>query len=199
MSLKIWAPGEQLAADDLNQNFTDVLPTALTLIPRSAIMDYTAGPASVTIAVNTTANLGQVIVPFEITANKITFSCTAVTTPGTVDLSLYSEDGQTRLFSVTTATISGQGLVTTALPSVVIPPGVYYIAINPNGTASLSVRTFNNNIDPFSTTNGLQYDVAGEPVMQGTFAIAAGTPPATFTPSSITELAQTTLIFRLDN
>jgi len=175
--------------------------SCLTCIPYSAIPVATS-VSEVTVGTNTTAFVGQVIIPFAITANKISFRvATAVTTPGTLDLSLYSEDGQTQIFSVTTASISAtNSIVTTALSAVVIPAGVYYILVNPNSTASVNTFFYlHSGTVPFTETEGLPFDIASEPVMEGTLTITAGTPPATFTPSSITGVVNRTLIFRLDN
>lgn len=184
---------------------TSVIPvtaTAVTLIPPSAIVPGgESGTTSIVVSSNTTAFLGQVIVPFGITVNKITVRTgDAVATPGTFDLSLYSEDGQTQKFSVTTASVASiDTLYTTAVSSVVLAPGVYYIMINPNGTANAEFRLRLIASVPFSTTASLANDVASEPVMQGSITISASTPPSTFDPTTITDATNRTIIFRLDN
>lgn len=178
-------------------------PTALTLIPQSAIAASGDGGAPVfsTVATDTVMRIGQIIVPFKITANKISIYVSSTNTSGTFDLTLYSEDGQTRLFSVTTATLSGSVTTfTTALSAVVINPGIYWIAINPNSTASLGFAFWSTTSHPFGTaTTGIALGVASEPIMQGSLSITAGTPPATITPTSITYTDNSVLIIRLDN
>lgn len=178
--------------------------TALTLIPITAEIGFSSSPAALTsVNVNTTMLVGQVIIPFQITANKISIRINAVTTAGTYDLTLYSEDGQTQIFSVTTASLAVSSVIaTTALSAVVINPGIYYIAINSNGTASMNTFFWAVGGDgqpPFTLVEGLPFDVASEPVMCGTLTITAGTPPATINTSSITQVLSTTLVFRLDN
>lgn len=174
--------------------------TAVTLVPQPASGINVATPAEVAVATNTTMIVGQVIVPFKIVVNKVSFRTRLETVSGTYDVSLYSEDGQTRLFSVTTGTVSGNDqMVTTAVSAVSINPGIYYIAINPNSTASTTMYFWGISAVPFSTTVGLGEDVTSEPKMQGTLTITAGTPPSTITPTSITGATNSTLIFRLDN
>jgi hypothetical protein len=151
---------------------------------------------------NTTIYVGLVTVPFSIVANKVTIaSGDSVSTAGTVDITLYSEDGQTQIFSVTTASITTSStLITTALSAVSIPAGNYYIACNSNGTFSGHIQYYQTATSfPFSVT-GLWGGVTSEPDLQGKFTITAGTPPATFAPTSaITVEENDVLIFRLDN
>lgn len=175
-------------------------PTCVTSIPIPVGSGFSAMGTTQATA-NTVMNVGQVIIPFGITANKISIRTgTDVSVAGTYDLSLYSEDGQTRLFSVTTASMSvANVIVTTALSAVVIPAGVYYIAFNSNTTADVSLFSYTNGQVPFTDNEGLPEDVASEPVMFGTVTITASTPPTTITPASITQVISRTLCFRLDN
>ncbi len=192
--------GSQLPAADLNNNFTESTHTALTIIPATATYELSSSPQVVALASNTTALVGQVVIPFKITVNKISFYVNVVNTAGTLDLSLYSEDGQTRLFSVTTATISTTGIIsTTAVSSVVVQPGIYYLMVNSNGTADIQSYFWGNQQIPFALVPGLVDDVTSEPVMQGDLTITAGTPPTTFTPTAITAGFYKTIVCRLDN
>ena len=178
--------------------------TCLTIVPKPSGMP--AKPSNIEfyvqrqLNVNTQQFLGQVVIPFAITANKISISIHTAAVAGTFDLSLYSEDGQTRLFSVTTATISGAGVVTTALSAVSIPAGIYYIGINTNSTADITVYTYNTSkVDADSTgVKGLSA-LSTEPTMDGYVTITAGTPATTFTPSSNTYTEDSIPLFRLDN
>jgi len=171
-----------------------VLPTPVVMIdPGSTILTQDR-----TISSNTTMHVGQVVIPFRITVNKVSFlSGGTVTTPGTVDISIYDETGQTQLFSVTTASISSTGaLITTSVPSVSLSPGIYYITINPNSSTNITVSVFD-------TENGTGYQkllnaVTSEPIVEGTVTITANTPSA-FNPSAITFVEGSTLCVRLDN
>lgn len=178
--------------------------SALSLIPFPISPAWVNGSAPgvvKTMATNTTMYVGLVTIPFAITANKITIATGGtITTPGTVDITLYAENGQSQIFTVTTASMSStSSLVTTALSAVVIPAGNYYIACNSNGTFNGQLWYYQTASSfPFTTT-GLWGGVTSEPVLQGTVTITASTPATTFTPSSVTVEASDTLIFRLDN
>jgi len=144
---------------------------------------------------------GQVIIPFKIIVNNISFRTGNVTTAGTFDLSLYSEDGQTRLFSVTTASITTNSTrYTTAVSEVTIPAGIYYIGINSNGTASVYHYMYDRDQLPFAAgSTQLSDGITGKAKLQGYITITAGTPPATFDPTGTATTTAATLIFRLDN
>jgi hypothetical protein len=177
------------------------LPVALTLIPKPVGSPVIVTGSTDTVVTNTIAWVGLVDIPYAIVANKITIRNDTVNVAGTLDLSLYSEDGQTQIFSVTTATISTtDALVSTALSAVSIASGQYYFMVNPNGTASINFSFWGtDNIGLFSNTQSIETDVSSKPVLQGKLTITAGTPPATLTPSSITEGTRTIIPFRLDN
>lgn len=178
-----------------NQGVTDcltVVPNCTPPIDPGA----TVSVADLSVSTNTQMFVGQCTIPFDIVANSVSFNVETVGTSGTLDVTLFAEDGQKMIFSVTTATISGASIVTTSLSSVMIPAGIYYIAINPNGTAAVTVSVWDTE-NSFDVTE-LLYNVTSKPVIQGTVAISAGT-PATFTPSSLTYIDNRTLYFRLDN
>lgn len=146
------------------------------------------------ISPNTTQFLGMFNLPNYITVNQISIECTTVTVAGTLDIVIYSENGQTQKISITTASISGTGAVsTTVSPAVTLPPGNYYAAVNGNGTANVNIRQW------------IQTDLAGtnnhatKPKVSGTQTITASTPATTFTPSSLTFSANIMPIIRLDN
>jgi len=175
--------------------------SAVTLVPQSAIYNYNS-PDARNIATKTTAHLGQIILPLNITVNKISIRTTStVNTAGTYILSIFSEDGQTRHISVTTASISAANTIyTTAVSAVSLLAGVYYLCFQPVDTADANFYAWNNSEVPFSTTAGMQSDVSSEPVLAGTITVTADTAPSTITPTSITESASSeTLIIRLDN
>lgn len=172
-------------------------PTALTVLPQP---NFTVLGAIVqkTLSVNTTLSLGQVIVPTKIVANSISFIMGAVTVAGVAKICLFSEDGQTQIFSVSTASISASNtVVTTALSAVTINAGVYWIAFMPTGTANINPPVFD--VDTAISNNALRNTVSGKPIIEGVLTVTANTMPATITPTSVTVQTQSTLIFRLDN
>jgi hypothetical protein len=143
--------------------------------------------------------VGQVVIPFTITANKVSFRVGAVTTPGTAKIAMYSENGQTKTFEVTTASISGTGALITSLSSATaITAGIYYIAILPVSTTSIDLDVYAN---PGTASANIVEGVTSEPILNGTVTVTASTIPSTITPTTITAGSTNsyTLMFRLDN
>lgn len=79
-------------------------------------------------SVNTSQFVGRVFIPAGMTITKVSFGHTTTTTDGTYDLSLYSEDGQTRYFTKETMTLDGNGTYRTVTldTPVDIDAGYYY-------------------------------------------------------------------------
>lgn len=175
-------------------------PVCLTCCPQPNWIPGT-GTNSVsgrTLDTNTVLHIGQIVVPRQIVVNKISFNVTTVTVAGVVNVALFSEDGQTRLISFATASISGTGLVITTLGSpVVLPAGVYYLGFNPVGTANVDTWAFGNVSGVIGSINE---EVTGKAILNGTITVTASTMPSTITPTSITGGASTsqTIIIRLD-
>ena len=179
-------------------------PTALTLIPYPNLPVATGAATQTTFSTNTTQSLYQFILPFSITVNKISMKTGGtVTSAGTWDITIYSENGQTQEIAVTTASVStGDTIITTAVSSVTLSAGVHWFAINPNGTANAQWFCYTQGVNAaLGLTAGLLGDVSSEPVIAGTLAISADTPSATFTPTALTEntLNNVGVVFRLDN
>lgn len=178
--------------------------SALTFIPYPNLPVATGASTQTTFSTNTTMSLYQFIIPCNIVVNKISMkSGGTVTTSGTWDITIYSEDGQTQEIAVTTASVStGDTIVSTAVSAVTLRAGVHYFAINPNGTANSQWYCYTQGANAaLGLTAGLLGDVSSEPVIAGTLTITAGTPAVTFTPSAITEntLNNVGVVFRLDN
>lgn len=168
--------------------------TCLTLIPQPNIYPNSTPISTLQANSNTTMYVGQMYIPFAITVNKISINVTTAGTAGTLDLSVYSESGASRPIAVTTASISGGGVVTTAVSGVTLTPGVYYMAVNTNSTADVSMKSWT-----VSDVTGFEGGVTGEPILMGTLTITAGTPPATITPTAVTAVSNSLVAVRLDN
>ena len=179
----------------------NAVPTCLTLIPKPTFSGGTQDITSVQVTGNTTGFIYQIPIPFKITVNKISFRTNSVSVAGTYKISLYSENGQTQLFSVTTASVSASSTIyTTAVSSVVVSPGNYYLMIQAVSTANASMYAWITYTPPFGTVEGLHSDVTSEPVLGGTYTVTADTAPSTITPTSLLESASAyALIVRLDN
>lgn len=177
--------------------------TVVTFVP---LPNFPVGspPATVSVATNTTAFCGQVFIPFTINANKVSIANGSKTTNGTYKVALFSADGQTQVFSFTTASVttSNSQVITTLGAQTPISPGNYYIVILPVSTASSEFMFYqDNNTNGLSNTQGggLAGGVTGKAILQGTITVTASTMPATITPTSITPVASACLVFRLDN
>ncbi|MCR4341806.1 MAG: hypothetical protein NUW01_18175 [Gemmatimonadaceae bacterium] len=128
---------------------------------------------------NTTATVGAVILPALMAPTSLTFNVTAVGTAGTLDVALFSHDGQTRHISFTTASISGSGLVRTTFTAVRLPAGIYYLVMNPNSTADVTVSTWTS-----ASPVIIAAAASGENELSGTITITASTMPSTFDPDT---------------
>lgn len=149
-------------------------PTVLSLVPEPA--SGSVGTGTINNAVNTTGTVQSIVVPVRIVVNAITINVTAVGTTGTLGLGIFSADGQTRLISVTTASISGTGLVSTAVSAVTLEPGMYWFVVVPIGTAGITLTSWSS-IALVSAT--------GKTTLNGTYSVTASTMPSTLTLSSI--------------
>lgn len=181
--------------------------TALTLIPKPNF-GVDPGATGIGIAVdissNTTMYVAQIIVPTKITINKVSIRTGLVSGAGgdTIDITLYSENGQTKTVLVADGAIAAGDddvIKTFTITQTTINPGVYYLAFNNNNASGTQFYFWPTSSIPFSATAGLGEDVASEPVLFGTVTITAGTPPATITPTAITGANNACLIVRLDN
>ncbi len=174
--------------------------TVLTLTPKPnwAIGTGTAGISGRTFDTNTTGYVSQFVVTASIVVNKLSFNCTGASVSGTVKIGIFSEDGQTQLVNVTTATISGSAVITTTVPSVTLNSGNYYVMVIPVSTANVDVSMYANPGSGSANLNGL---ISGKPILNGTYTVTASTMPATITPTSVIDggTASQALIFRVDN
>jgi len=168
--------------------------SALTIFPKPNIPIYSMTDRNYNS--NTTLQVIQVVVPFAITVNKISIGVSTAGVTGTLILALFSENGQTRLFSVTTASISGVATVETAVSAVAVPAGVYYMAVLPVSTAQITARAYNLFDGSAEATMNI---IASDPVIAGSITVTDSTMPATITIASLTGGTAAGLKVRLDN
>ena len=140
------------------------------------------------VATNTVMGLALVSVPHKIAVSEISIAVGTVTTPGTLGLAVFSNDGQTRHINITTASISASNSqVTTSLGGdVTLDPGLYYFAINPDGSASMTVYLWAGAYSNFSDSGFTS--TAGLNELSGSIAVSAGAMATTFDPSAMTVL-----------
>ncbi len=180
-------------------------PTARTVIPNSPLF-FEPGSATPDVAINIVDNatmyLGQVVVPFAITVNKLSVNVVGTNDPGQFRMTLYEESGASSVFTASTFTLvhnpaSTLGIVTTILPSVLLSAGNYYMGINGISSVSLAISAWDT--DAGVAINRFRSSVAGSPIIEGAVSIIASTPPSSITTRAIPELQNSTLMFRLDN
>lgn len=126
---------------------------------------------------NTTGYTMSYDLPFGITVNSIDIRASgAASVNGTIDIGIYSEDGQTKHIDVTSGTISASTVYHVAVSAVALAAGRYYLVIVPNGTANVELNAWD--------IVGVNFGDTGEPILCGTQTVTASTLPATFNPSS---------------
>ena len=171
-----------------------------TFIPTSFLkaLDATNPIDSGTVNVNTTAKLGLFNLPHSITINKFTYRCASVTSAGTFDISIYSEDGQTQKGTFETQTISAAQTYTDTLATpITLTPGNYWLMINSNDTASCSFWAWHY-YQGAGGAGDFLVTLASEPTYAGTLTITASTPPTTFDPTTISALTKSLIECRFD-
>lgn len=178
---------------------------ATTLIPLSAIANDAT--TQDTTPASTAGTVGLVTFPLPIVASMITVKVgEVISDSNSFDIALFSQDGQSRLFNVTTPVISTPCILSSAYvtPPASIVAGNYYIWVNANTNADVSL--VHRKIDATSTNKyasilGLAF-VGGRAPMQGRVSIQSGIPRTSFNPSteitSVVSGAAGTLLFRID-
>lgn len=154
-----------------------------------ALLPVDGASRSVTTSTNTTAYFFAFQLPFKTVVNNVAFpGYSGGGTSTTFDLAVYSEDGQTKHFEVTTGT-SGNVVVQASVSAVTLNPGSYYVAIVPNTNSSTDgFRTADLVSAPWDNLNG--FDLTSKPKLSGTATVTAGTLPSTFNPvSGLTEIS----------
>ena len=197
MALKVWSSGEQLAAAELNNNFSEVGGSSVAFYPVPAYAVNSNG-SSINPSSSTTGYVGSFILPTSSTVNKISFYVSTVTTSGTMKIGIYSSDGQTQFLNDTTGTIStgGAAYTHTLSSAIALTQGQYYFVLVPVGTTNIAIHSFERR-DAAAFLN----TITNEPKLFGTMTVTAGTLPTTFnTSTGITDSINGLLpIMRFDN
>lgn len=178
--------------------------TAKTLIPISPLLfepSATTPDATAIFSDNTIMRIGQILIPFGITINTISFNVAATGSSGQVRATLYNESGISSVFSVSTPQLSADtstiGIVTSPLSSVVLAAGVYYLGLNAVSSVSANLSIWDT--DDGTPMNRFRGSVAGKAIIEGVVSILASTPPASITTTAIARAQDNTGIIRLDN
>lgn len=105
------------------------------------------------LSTNTTARYALFNAGSSFDVAKITFSVTAVGTTGTLDWALYTlvDGAVTKVLDVTTGSISAAaGFTSISTTTTSMNAGTYYIGVIPNGTADITILTYQGD-DPYNT------------------------------------------------
>jgi hypothetical protein len=157
----------------------------------------TTGAVTATSVASLTAfKVGMFTVPENITVNQISAAVTAVTTAGTLKMCVYTENGATKKIDVTTAA-PAVGTLTTAVGSVLLTPGNYYVAVGCATNCSDTLSFYGSGAFTHESTA----TPASKEVYEGTVTMTSGTCNATITTTTagITGAASSTVNARLDN
>ena len=162
---------------------------------QEGLTSHAVATSSMGVSVNTTAFFSATKIDAAIPIAKITIHVAAVTTAGTIDIAYYSHDGQNKLFDFTSPSISAVGLASATGTAVTVQPGIYYVALIPNGTTNIGVSAF----EIYTGVDNVFNALSGEPRLNGTISgLTAGTLPTTFDPTTLVNDLDV-LPHRLDN
>ncbi len=177
-------------------NVTDPSPnTTSTWAYQEGLTSHALATSSVGVSASTTGFFFSTKLDATIVVAKITLHVASVTTAGTIDIAYYSHDGQNKLFDFTSPSITAGGLVSATGTAVTVQPGIYYVALIPNGTTNISVSAWETYVGVDNAFNAL----ASEPRLNGSIAgLTGGTLPATFDPTTLANDLDV-LPHRLDN
>ena|SRR3990167_1151856 len=187
------------------QTVTQVVPSILTIIPYPVnFIDpgATTPAASFELTNPSTMALGKVMIPYKIQASVFLIMVPGITVSDPLDFTIYAEDGQSQVLSITTASVQ-TGLNPTYLSSVIsINPGIYYVGVNTNAAnGQFTVPMFQTEAPSGANWTMLlnpTSSVTGSAIVEGTLPIGAGTPPTTFQPSAISATNNKTMAFRIN-
>lgn len=133
---------------------------------------------------STTAIVGRIRIDKSILAvTKVSNYYNTIVYTGTCKIAMFTQDGQTQIFSITSSTISSDVLDTITISATDILAGDYYIVCIPVTTGG-NVFTAKSTGFTFPGTFGLY--AAGDYALCGTMAVTSGTMPATFDPTAVT-------------
>lgn len=168
-----------------------VLPSAPSTV---SIVPYPAEAGITQSTFNNNTNTTGAVFAFSLlygmTVNKLSINVTAVGTTGTLKIGIFSQDGQTQYISITTASISGAGIVTTSVSAVALLAGVYYCVVIPVSTAAVTLTTW---------SPGALTGVTGKPTLSGIYTVTASTMPSTLTIANISPSGSNGAVIRFDN
>lgn len=167
----------------------------VSMIPKPEITTFDV--ASSLMSGATTGFVSKFTIPSRIVVNKVSWNISGVATSGQFKFGMFSEDGQTQLFSIAMPTASSVGIYSASVASVSVPVGKAYVVLVPVSTANIAPNSYVT--DTGNAIQLLNNNISGEPLYEGTITVASGTMPTTFNPSSMVASSDLSPLFRLDN
>jgi hypothetical protein len=132
-------------------------------------------------------------VPYTITANQMSVAVLTATTPGTLKLCIYSQDGATKLIDQTVTPSANATISATLSPAVVLGPGEYWFVAGCATACSVSLTAAISPTVPFTVTAS----PAGKTAWTGLVAHTSGTCNSTL--GTLTSTANGIPVVRFDN
>ena len=169
---------------------------SLITIPTRA---FTATGALTASQMNSTTVFKVGIFPIHapITVNQITVNVTAVGTAQALKICIYSAtNGLAKVIDITTASISSTGGKSTAVSSVALNPGNYYIAIGCAATCNITMNAWTSTA--FAHENGANIP-ASKLAYEGTVTMSSAGTCDSALPAFTSNAVNSTFNARLDN
>lgn len=186
--------GNVLTSD--GTNWTSATPSSGTTVTTISPAPQHPGEGNVNVQQTSSTAMRVVLLsfPFSINATQITYNVSAVGAAGTLKIALYTADGATKVFEVTTASISTTGIKTTTFSSTPIAAGNYYLGFCLGSSTDMSLTVWDTGV----IVNPV-FNPSGKAIVGGNVTITANTIPSTISPTAITASNTTSLIARFDN
>lgn len=177
----------------------DSAATILSILPRPDYFDFTP-EVSGTLSGNTNLYVCRVVIPFAITPTKLHLAAQSrIGAAYNIKYALYSEDGQTQIFTGTLAQGTGPVTITATISPGKIAAGIYYFAVLHDSAAGGTMWVWDMSNTVVNTSHYiLATGIAGKHDRVGIITVTASTIPGTIDPTAITASADAGHIFRLD-
>ena len=188
--------GNILTSDGTNWVSSTPSSGSLITIPTRA---FTATGALTASQMNSTTVFKVGIFPIHapITVNQITVNVTAVGTAQALKICIYSAtNGLAKVIDITTASISSTGGKSTAVSSVALNPGNYYIAIGCAATCNITMNAWTSTA--FAHENGANIP-ASKLAYEGTVTMSSAGTCDSALPAFTSNAVNSTFNARLDN
>jgi hypothetical protein len=130
---------------------------------------------------NTTLYGGLYSVPVAIAVTKLWVQTTSEVTPGTFNIAVFTENGQTRKISSTFTTNGSTLLYSATCSATTIGPGNYWVFVQPTSTADCTFNT----IGDSGIVGGIANGSSGIAIAGRITGATASTMPSTITPSAV--------------